>query len=554
MDRLRRALRVFRLRGWRYAGQLVTGHALPRLGAWLVFESRFSELFRRLVCRSARGGVLAGKTPRPPAPGSAVELVSARAWLPQATLETAASHSRPGESTVLGRIDNDGRVLALLGPLPGLEGVDPADFVERYRYGLDLVLDGDTVLIRKDYRGNRRAFLREWRSLAALEGLAGCPAVHRVDVERLRLYKSFVPGPTVRQLLVAAGARILSVDTEADPGLADLDRFGRIEAVWARGRQRFAEALPENFLPRLERLLDAIHRRGVTGFSLTFGNVVLQEGSAQPWLIDFDAVEIHHRPRGLRFAACRDRDRDLFNRIYGRDLVTERTARASLERLSTPYSPIDLGRGLAGRGFWSVDSGTGRWEFLNRAALAGLTEGRRVLDLGSYHALMPLLMLAAGARQVLAVEQDAALVERARELQRLFEWRDARRYDLEVRCADMRAILSGEWGRFDLVTAFCSLYYLSEDDMARVVRRAAELAPILVVQAKTDTREEAADNKAVKSSVAFLRALLEESGFTHVELIAPRGYSRPILIGHRRDLPESQGESSTRPSIQGSQL
>ena len=44
------------------------------------------------------------------------------------------------------------------------------------------------------------------------------------------------------------------------------------------------------------------------------------------------------------------------------------------------------------------------------------------------------------------------------------------------------------------------------------------------------------DNKAEKSSLSFLRALLEEHGFPRVDVFAPAGYSRPLLIGRRKEL------------------
>jgi hypothetical protein len=522
MRRLRRLLDIAHRRGAGYLVYLVTGFLFPRLAAWAIFESRFSARGRRLL------GAFSGRVRRWDADASQ----GRHGGLP---LRRKGTLKRPSEEPVLlGRIDNDGRVLAL-GPrpvdLPGLDEVSAADFVERYRYGLDLVLEDGAVLVRKDFRGDRRAFRREWHSLDALAGAAGCPTLHRVDERGLVLFKAFVPGPTLRQRLVRSGARILSVDTEADPELDGLDPEALIEAVWARGRSRFADALPPGTLDALESRLDAIHRRGVTGFSLSFGNVVLHEVTAEPCFIDFDAATTHPARAGWGFALGRDHDRDLFVRIYGRELLTERAARSLLRRIATPYSPVDLGRGMATRGFWSTDSGTGRWEYLNRRALAGWIEGRRILDLGSFNGLMPLLMLAAGACQVAAVEQSAELVERARALHRLFEWRDLRRYDLDLRRADMRSILGDDWGRFDLVTAFCSLYYLDEDDMARVVRRAAELAPVMVLQAKTDTRQTAAAGKAKRSSVAFLRALLEAHGFSQTEIVAPEGYSRPLLFG-----------------------
>jgi hypothetical protein len=67
--------------------------------------------------------------------------------------------------------------------------------------------------------------------------------------------------------------------------------------------------------------------------------------------------------------------------------------------------------------------------------------------------------------------------------------------------------------------------------MAEVVRRCSELAPIMVLQAKTNTRREAAANKADKSSEVFLKRLLEENGFLHVDAYAPENYSRPLLVG-----------------------
>jgi hypothetical protein len=67
--------------------------------------------------------------------------------------------------------------------------------------------------------------------------------------------------------------------------------------------------------------------------------------------------------------------------------------------------------------------------------------------------------------------------------------------------------------------------------MAAVVRRARELAPLMVLQANTATRAEAAEDKAAKSSLEFLAHLLRENGFPAIETFAPPGYARPLLVG-----------------------
>lgn len=441
--------------------------------------------------------------------------------------------SNNSDDIVLGEIDNDGRLLARFGGVPGIPRVSETGFTARVRFALSLVVKNDLVLVRKDFRGNRKAFFRELSALVRLPDTVRAPSVFSADTKNLVLYKAFVPGRTVREILVEAGAAILTCQTRDDPSLFGLDSRARIEAVWQRGQEVLESALGAEFRDALESQVDTIHREGVTGFSLTFGNVVVHQETGFPWLIDFDNAIVHRSTRTMAFRRRRDRDRELFNTIWGGSLMTESEARMILSSPSHTYSPVDLGGGLVSPGFWSVDSGMGRWEYLNRPVLDRLVRGRRVLDLGSNNGVMCLMMLRAGADEVVGLEKDPKLVEEARQMQRIFEWRDMTRYALDVRCLDMRAIVEQDFGSFDMVTAFCSLYYLPEQDMERVARAARDAARIFVVQAKTDTRSYAAESKAKKSSVEYLAGLMRSVGFRHIDVIAPRGYSRPLLIGTR---------------------
>jgi len=434
---------------------------------------------------------------------------------------------------VLGCFDNDGRLKSDIETIPDVERVSGTDFIDRYRFGLDLVLNDEVVLVKKDYRGNRAAYSSEVAALSRLENGDNCPAIAATLGAGPTLLKSFVPGPTVRQLLILAGATILSKDTENDFTLNDLSLEKRISAVWARGRAVFSEALPPGFIEKLKSQLDAIHRRGVTGFSLTFGNVVAHARTGEPWFIDFDKAVVHRSTSSMAFRRDRDRDRDLFNRIWGTQIMTETRAVETLERIGRSYAPMDLGGGLVSRGFWTPDSGTGRWEVLNGRVVGPLVRGKRVLDLGTNNGVMPMMMFREGARQVVGLELDPGYFEIARDVHALFEWRDIARYDFDLRQANMRAVLDEDFGKFGVVTAFCSLYYLGKDDMARVTRRVAEIAPVFVVQAKTDTRAEAAEGKALKSSTEFLFGILQDNGFPSVVVQSPKGFTRPLLVGSR---------------------
>jgi SAM-dependent methyltransferase len=160
-----------------------------------------------------------------------------------------------------------------------------------------------------------------------------------------------------------------------------------------------------------------------------------------------------------------------------------------------------------------------------------MINGKRILDLGCNNGVMSLMMLRAGAESVVGVELSPEVATTARQFHKVFEWRDMRGYDLTVQCADMKDVFRCELGSFDLVTAFASLYYLDEADMVEVAKMSRDIAPVMVIQAKSDTRSSAAGAKAAKSKPEFLRQVLLRAGFENVEQNSKEGYNRPILVG-----------------------
>jgi SAM-dependent methyltransferase len=266
----------------------------------------------------------------------------------------------------------------------------------------------------------------------------------------------------------------------------------------------------------IEAVMDRAHAAGLTG---------LRNGLDAP----LTALR-RHADRGAGFAAERDADRCAFNARFARSILTEASARDLLRdvraRVTTyhDYAPIDFGGGLTVGQVASSDSGTGRWEVFNRAVVAPLVLGRRVLDLGSNNGSMPLMMLRAGARSVTGIEGSTEIAELARLNASVLAWRDIRRYDIRIVTGDMRRCLSGDFGPLDVVTAFCSLYYLPAADMARVIAWAAGSGATLVLQAN-----EAIGNLPARA--ATLRRLMEENGYPAVETHAFPGFTRPLLVG-----------------------
>ena len=238
-----------------------------------------------------------------------------------------------------------------------------------------------------------------------------------------------------------------------------------------------------------------------------------------------------HRWRGACYLAERDSDRRTFNRHFAASLLTEQAARRQLDVLRgevrngyRDYAPIDFGGGLSFGRIASTDSGTGRWEFFNGSIVGPLVTGKRVLDLGCNNGSLTLMMLRAGAREVVAIELTPEIAEVARLNMRSLAWRDVVEYHGTVLTGDMRLWLAQDLGRFDVVTAFCSLYYLPESDMAGIIGKAAGMGATMILQAN-----DAIEN--LPADTATLRRLLHDNGYGNVHLSAYPGFARPLLIG-----------------------
>ena len=258
---------------------------------------------------------------------------------------------------IIAEIDTDGRVHCPYGILPYFEQADSAS-VPRQRTGVSIVYLDGFILICKRFYGDNLPLLREWYNLLLLHGRANVPAVYRVDEEKGILYKSMIVGHTLRDKLAAAGAEILNAQTDHDPALAGLTKAQRITKILARGTSLLSAILEPAIIKMLTDQMDRIHRNGIAHLSLTFGNVMLDEDN-RPWFIDFENSFAFDDLQSWKFYFQQDQDRQKFNRLYNQQILTESTARVELRRLGSEhgsYAPVDLGNGLAMRGFWSVDS------------------------------------------------------------------------------------------------------------------------------------------------------------------------------------------------------
>jgi hypothetical protein len=278
-----------------------------------------------------------------------------------------------------------------------------------------------------------------------------------------------------------------------------------------------------------ESLMNRAHRAGITGVRSGLGVMRrMSDGTAR-----FSALPNArmHRSQGAFFAADRDADRVAFNARYGTALLTEASTRDELRqrKAAVPlgyrdYAPIDFGGGLTVGRIVSTDSGTGRWDFFNADIVAPLVAGKRVLDLGCNNGSMPLMMLRAGAARVIGIERTPQIADFARLAGRILAWRDMRTYDFQVITSDMRLFLVHDFGPIDVVTAFCSLYYVPESDMRRIVQKAAAIGATLILQSN-----EVIDNLPARA--AALRTLMIDNGYATVDVHDAPGFARSLVVG-----------------------
>jgi serine/threonine protein kinase len=437
---------------------------------------------------------------------------------------------------VIAEIDQDGFLMSRVGELSGAPTITPEDFLPRRRFELQVVVRDGVLAVRKNFKGDKLAFVRELTALHEL-ALAGCnvPAILDFDVDGLVLTVSYVVGAVLREELARRGALLRDRDVR-HRGLPGPTARLREQHRIARGRELLDSAVTPDFAGRYFAELRKVHAAGYVLHDIKYGNVVIEQGSGAPYLIDFDAARGYRSIAKLTARFLRDQDYRKFNRHFGADALTHDRVRRLMKRrhrgdLGEFYAPVYIPGGLRFGAIWNVDVGYGRWHYLLAHSLPPLG-GKRVLDLGANNGFNALQMLRSGARQAVAVEMDERVISQARFLKRLFEWADNTEYDLLWVHDNMSNVPVLELGRFDLVTALCSIYYLEDDQIAKLMRFLSGITETMVLECNTDRQiERALAQTYEKASVDYAVNVLERNGFAAVDVIAPSGYSRPLVIG-----------------------
>ena len=238
----------------------------------------------------------------------------------------------------------------------------------------------------------------------------------------------------------------------------------------------------------------------------------------------------------------RDEDSHRCNQLFGTHLLTAAQLRkllspsagipsVGIKGLSEVYAPVVIRDDIRWGKIWNTDLGVGRWNFIMKQHLP-IPLGGRILDLGTNNGFNPLQMLREGAASAVGIEIHEPAVEQARFLKSAYEWLDNRAYDFRCIHASQADLPRLALPRFDVVTALCCLYYLRDAEIRELVRFIRTRTEVFVVQCNIDRLLDRGGNEETfrKASVEYNMEVLQEAGFPELRVIAPRGYSRPLII------------------------
>jgi hypothetical protein len=289
---------------------------------------------------------------------------------------------------------------------------------------------------------------------------------------------------------------------------------------------------------RIEESLLKIHRAGYVLGRIDKEGLLIDASDGKPVFLDLrHALPLAGLSRDTS-VHLRDIDSARSNDLFGTSLITADVLRSEALGAETTendgdraYASILIRDDIHWGSIWNTDVGTGRWNYILKDHLP-IPQNGTVLDLGSNNGFNPLQMLRHGAASAVGVEFRDSIIRDGEFLKSAFEWFDNRSYDFRYVHGSFADLPSFGLGRFDMVSALCSLYYLGDHEMREIARYIRTLTDALVLQCNVDRLiYRASEEEYRRASVEFAVEVLEQAGFRKQQIIAPAGYSRPLVIG-----------------------
>jgi serine/threonine protein kinase len=220
---------------------------------------------------------------------------------------------------VLGEIDQDGFMLSKIGKISNIPNISQEQFLARKRFGLRVVVIDGYVGIEKHYKGDKSSFVNEIEAHYHL-GRAGCniPVIMDVDFDNLTITFSYILGPVLREELAKRGAVVRDRDIEENPALTRSSRRKMALNRISECRRVLSDVIDSMFIELIFVELKKIHQTRFIWNDIKYGNIIIEERTGRPYLIDFDWSLRFEELGKKAFRILSERDVEKFNACFGR--------------------------------------------------------------------------------------------------------------------------------------------------------------------------------------------------------------------------------------------
>lgn len=222
----------------------------------------------------------------------------------------------------LADIDQDGFFLSEFDLGDHLPTVKEPDFRPRNRFKIALVYIRDQVCIKKTFSGDQGAFVADWRALTILSRTKlNVPPIIETDLGSLSITHAYIAGKVLREELARLGSIIRDKDIEKHFELGRMDKLALYRLRTEEGRWNLLRIVDKRFIADLFRLLHQIHNLGFFRVDIKPGNVIIEQKSGRPYLIDFDNSIYSRKWKKAFRRILANRDICTFRTYYGNECI-----------------------------------------------------------------------------------------------------------------------------------------------------------------------------------------------------------------------------------------
>lgn len=238
---------------------------------------------------------------------------------------------------VIAEVDQDGFLLSNFGPIRNAPIISKKQFLARKKFNIKVVALNGYVGVKKDYKGNKVAFVNEIKALYNL-GLAGCnvPAIMDIDFDSLTLTFSYIFGSVLREELAKKGAILRDRDIDNNPDYTHLTPEKRWLKRIQEGKRVLSDVVNLEFIEDLFIELKKVHASGFILGDIKYGNIIIEKISGKPYLIDFEHTKDYSKLGKKSFGVLCDQEIERLNLHFDTEKLTTKEYEKKLKAKIDP--------------------------------------------------------------------------------------------------------------------------------------------------------------------------------------------------------------------------